>query len=89
MVAFLVLIAGVVDFFLTVGVPDDKWGERVMAVVIPRESVDGATLAAYCREKLAAYKRPKEYKFIEPDDMPRTATGKILHRRIRETLTDR
>jgi acyl-CoA synthetase (AMP-forming)/AMP-acid ligase II len=71
-----------------VGIPDDKWGERVMAVVIPRESVDGATLAAYCREKLAAYKRPKEYKFIEPDEMPRTATGKILHRRIRETLTD-
>ena len=71
-----------------IGVPDDKWGERVVAVVIPRESVEEATLAAYCREKLAAYKRPKEYRFIKQDEMPRTATGKILHRRLRERLAD-
>lgn len=71
-----------------IGVPDDKWGERVMAVVIPHEKVEEATLAAHCREKLAAYKRPKEYRFIKQDEMPRTATGKILHRRIREKLAD-
>jgi acyl-CoA synthetase (AMP-forming)/AMP-acid ligase II len=39
-----------------------------------------------CREKLAGYKRPKEVIFISQDEMPRTPTGKILHRVLRERL---
>jgi acyl-CoA synthetase (AMP-forming)/AMP-acid ligase II len=38
----------------------------------------------YCKDKLAGYKRPKIVKFIKQDEMPRTPTGKILHRVLRE-----
>jgi acyl-CoA synthetase (AMP-forming)/AMP-acid ligase II len=39
-----------------------------------------------CRDKLAGYKRPKEVIFISSEDMPRTPTGKILHRILKEKL---
>jgi acyl-CoA synthetase (AMP-forming)/AMP-acid ligase II len=42
-------------------------------------------IADLCREKMAGYKRPKEVIFIDSDEMPRTPTGKILHRILRET----
>ncbi|MEW6334023.1 MAG: AMP-binding protein [Thermodesulfobacteriota bacterium] len=67
-----------------IGVPDEKWGEKVVAVVIPRAEVDEQTLIEYCRDKLAAFKRPKEIHFIKAEEMPRTPTGKILHRLLRE-----
>jgi acyl-CoA synthetase (AMP-forming)/AMP-acid ligase II len=38
----------------------------------------------FCRDRLAGFKRPKTVQFISPDEMPRTATGKILHRILRE-----
>jgi acyl-coenzyme A synthetase/AMP-(fatty) acid ligase len=41
-------------------------------------------LIEYTKGKLAGYKRPKKVKFINDEDMPRTATGKILHRILRE-----
>ncbi len=74
-----------------VGVPDEKWGEKVAAVIITRPGVDPTTITekdimACCREKLAGYKRPKEVIFISQDEMPRTPTGKILHRVLRERL---
>ncbi|UCF91175.1 MAG: AMP-binding protein [Desulfobacterales bacterium] len=72
-----------------IALPDDKWGEKVAAVVIPKPGVDKATIDAKtimdcCRSKLAGYKRPKEVIFIAPEEMPRTPTGKILHRKLRE-----
>lgn len=74
-----------------VGVPDEKWGERVTAVVIPRPGVDPQRISAEeilrcCRDRLAGYKRPKEVIFISPEEMPRTPTGKILHRVLKEKL---
>jgi len=74
-----------------VGVPDDKWGEKVAAVVITRPGVDPRSITEKdimecCRDKLAGYKRPKEVVFISQDEMPRTPTGKILHRILRERL---
>ena len=74
-----------------VGVPDDKWGEKVAAVVVTRPGVDPRSITEKeimecCRDKLAGYKRPKEVIFISQDDMPRTPTGKILHRILRERL---
>jgi acyl-CoA synthetase (AMP-forming)/AMP-acid ligase II len=74
-----------------IGLPDEKWGEKVVAVVIAKpgvgeEEVDEQTIKDCCKEKLAGYKRPKEVVFIQPDDMPRTPTGKILHRKLREKL---
>jgi acyl-CoA synthetase (AMP-forming)/AMP-acid ligase II len=72
-----------------IGLPDPKWGEKVAAVIIPKESARGnlteKDIADLCREKMAGYKRPKEIIFIDRDEMPRTPTGKILHRILRET----
>ncbi|MDL2322087.1 AMP-binding protein [Desulfosarcina sp. OttesenSCG-928-B08] len=72
-----------------IGVPDEKWGEKIVAVVTLKAGVEktAATsdaIQAMCREKLAAYKRPKDVIFIQSEEMPRTATGKILHRKLRE-----
>jgi acyl-CoA synthetase (AMP-forming)/AMP-acid ligase II len=67
-----------------IGLPDEKWGEMVTVVVIPKAEVDEESIIDYCREKMAGYKRPKRVIFIEQEEMPRTATGKILHRLLRE-----
>ena len=71
-----------------VGAPDEKWGERVHAFVILH---DGATVTSdelidWCRDRLAPFKRPRSVSFIRDEDMPRTATGKILHRVLRAQL---
>ncbi len=76
-----------------IAVPDDKWGEKVVAVVvlkpgIDKNSVDDATIRGCCRGRLAGYKTPKQVIFIEAEDMPRTATGKVLHRKLREKFID-
>jgi acyl-CoA synthetase (AMP-forming)/AMP-acid ligase II len=73
-----------------IGLPDEKWGEKIVAVVTLKEGVDEkevgeADIKDCCREKLAGYKRPKEVVFIKSDEMPRTATGKILHRVLKDT----
>ena len=72
-----------------ISLPDEKWGEKVVAVVVPKPGVDKGdiddkTVKDCCRDKLAGYKRPKEVIFIKDEEMPRTPTGKILHRRLRE-----
>jgi acyl-CoA synthetase (AMP-forming)/AMP-acid ligase II len=73
-----------------ISLPDDKWGEKVAAVVIPMQGSDltEATILAWCRDRMAGYKRPKQVIFITPDQMPRTATGKILHRILREEYAE-
>jgi acyl-CoA synthetase (AMP-forming)/AMP-acid ligase II len=73
-----------------IGVPDDVWGEAVKAVVILK---DGQTatekeIIEWCRGKIAGYKKPKSVHFILPSEMPRTATGKILHRKLRERYVE-
>lgn len=72
-----------------ISLPDEKWGEKVAAVVIPKEKLDAKTVIDHCRGKLAGYKLPKEVFFIGTDDMPRTPTGKILHRKLRERFGQR
>lgn len=73
-----------------IGMPDDKWGEKVVAVVVPKdlpqEEITEQTIIDCCREQMAGYKRPKQVIFIKDDEMPRTPTGKILHRKLRELL---
>lgn len=73
-----------------IGLPDDKWGERVHAVLILH---DGATLGeaellAWCRDRIAGYKRPRSCSFLREDEVPRTSTGKILHRVLRTRLAE-
>lgn len=66
-----------------VGVQDDKWSEAVTAFVIPRPGVeaDAAAVAAFCRERLAAYKAPKAVHLV--DALPVDAQGKVLKRELR------
>ncbi len=68
-----------------IGVADATWGERVHAVIVPR---DGAApseveIIEWCRSRIAGYKRPRSVSFIGDEEMPRTATGKIQHRQLR------
>ena len=68
-----------------VGLPDDKWGERVVAFVVPRDAgLAEAALDHYCLESpdLANFKRPRRIVFV--DEIPKTASGKILRRLLRD-----
>ncbi|MBW2347754.1 MAG: AMP-binding protein [Deltaproteobacteria bacterium] len=72
-----------------IGVPDEKWGEAVKAVVVLHEGYEpGEDLAReileWSRDKIAGFKRPKSIDFVTDEEMPRTPTGKILHRILRE-----
>ncbi|MBN2490845.1 MAG: AMP-binding protein [Planctomycetes bacterium] len=69
-----------------IGVPHPKWTEAVNAVVILKEGAAAGAeeIIAFCRGELAAFKCPKSVAFVTADDMPRTASGKILHRVLRE-----
>lgn len=69
-----------------IGVPDDKWGEAVHAVVVLRPGSDAteAEMIGWCKDRIAGYKRPRSVAFVADAEMPRTMTGKILHRTLRE-----
>lgn len=66
-----------------IGVPDARWGEAVKALVIRREGMacGGGELTAYCRERLAAYKIPKSFDFVET--FPLVASGKVSKKDLR------
>lgn len=69
-----------------IGVPDDKWGEAVHAVVVlhPGRGATEEEVIGWCRDRIAGYKPPRSVDFIAEAEMPRTATGKILHRTLRD-----
>jgi acyl-CoA synthetase (AMP-forming)/AMP-acid ligase II len=71
-----------------IGLPDLKWGERVHGVVVLKAGMMAAEaeLVEWCRAKLAGYKRPRSVAIIAPEAMPKTATGKILHRILKQQL---
>jgi acyl-CoA synthetase (AMP-forming)/AMP-acid ligase II len=73
---------GAVVEVAVIGVPDDKWGEVVKAVVVVEGDVGGADLIAFARERLAAYKCPKTVDIL--DELPRNPTGKILKKELRK-----
>ena len=66
-----------------IGIPDDKWGEAVKAVCVPKagHEIDPESVAAWTREKLAGFKVPKSVDVIEA--LPRNASGKILRKDLR------
>jgi len=66
-----------------IGVPDEKWGETVKALVVlvPGSEVTEADLIAFCRERLAHYKCPTSIEFR--DELARTATGKLQKFKLR------
>lgn len=67
-----------------IGVPDEKWGESVKAVVVlkPGVSATAEEIIEFCKGKIANYKRPKSVDFAQ--SLPRNPTGKILKRELRE-----
>ncbi len=73
-----------------IGLPDPLWGECVHAVVVPREGVAAvpAALLEWCRPRLAGYKRPRALTIAATEDLPRTVTGKVQHRLLRQRLID-
>jgi acyl-CoA synthetase (AMP-forming)/AMP-acid ligase II len=73
-----------------IGVPDAKWGESVQAVVVLRApgAVSQSELVEWCKGRVASFKRPKSVVFIAEAQMPRTATGKIQHRLLRDRLVN-
>jgi acyl-CoA synthetase (AMP-forming)/AMP-acid ligase II len=67
-----------------IGVPDERWGEAVKAMVVlkPGATADAAELVAHARARIAGFKCPKSVDFIEA--LPRNPSGKILRRALRE-----
>jgi len=67
-----------------IGVPDEKWGEAVKAIVVPRPGVqpEREAIIAWARQRLAGFKIPKTIDFV--DALPRNPSGKLLRRKLRE-----
>ncbi len=67
-----------------IGVPDPKWGQSVKAYVVvsPDSAASPEDLIGFCTQHLARFKRPKQVEFM--DALPRSATGKILKKLLRE-----
>ena len=67
-----------------IGVPDDRWGETVKAVVVaaPGAGLDPADVIAFCRDRLAHFKCPTSVDVVEA--LPRNPSGKILKRELRD-----
>jgi acyl-CoA synthetase (AMP-forming)/AMP-acid ligase II len=70
-----------------VGVPDDEWGQRLVAAVVPRDgrSVDVAGVRSYVRERLRGSRTPDDV--VVRAELPYNATGKLLRRTLRQELT--
>ena len=69
-----------------IGLPDERWGESGLAVIVPRDFdlFDPDEIIEFCHEKLARYKIPK--RAIAVDALPRNAAGKVLKRQLRDEL---
>jgi acyl-CoA synthetase (AMP-forming)/AMP-acid ligase II len=67
-----------------IGVPDERWVERVHAVIVLKlgQSATAEEIMAFCKERLARYKAPRSVEFI--DGLPKSAQGKILKKVLRD-----
>lgn len=67
-----------------IGIPDEKWGEAVKAIVVPKEGTEPSpeSIIEWARERIAGYKCPKSVDYIQ--EMPRNPSGKILRKDLRE-----
>ncbi|RIA37961.1 long-chain acyl-CoA synthetase [Hephaestia caeni] len=69
-----------------IGVPDEKWGERVHAIVVAKsgQTIDPTALIGFCREYIAGYKCPKTVE-VREEPLPRSAAGKVLKVELRHS----
>jgi long-chain acyl-CoA synthetase len=65
------------------GVPDDRWGEAVHAVVVPRDRITADALLDHCRELIAGFKLPREIE-LRDEPLPKSGPGKVLKTELRE-----
>lgn len=65
-----------------VGTPDAEWGEVVVAFIVG--AVEPEALDAYLLRRIARFKRPKRYEFV--DELPKNSYGKVLKRELRASL---
>jgi acyl-CoA synthetase (AMP-forming)/AMP-acid ligase II len=67
-----------------IGIPDEKWGETVKALVVPREgtSATEAEIIEHCKRHMASYKKPQSVEFLPA--LPKNAYGKVLKRELRD-----
>lgn len=77
---------GVADVGI-IGVPDERWGESGLAVIVCKAGVqlEEDSILAYCKQHLARFKVPKHVVFV--DALPRNAAGKVLKRELKESYT--
>lgn len=73
-----------IKYAAVIGVPDEKWGERLKAFIVKKEGTNTTPeeLALYLRDRIASFKIPKEWQFV--DSLPITPSGKILKRILRD-----
>ncbi len=64
------------------GLPDDKWGEVIAAFLVGPSAEDIPDLEGFCRTRLAGFKVPRRWHFV--DELPRNPTGKVLKRQLRK-----
>jgi len=65
------------------GVDDEKFGQRLKAVVVKKGDLSEKDVQDYVKKNLAGYKAPRDVVFV--DELPRTSTGKVLKRELRES----
>jgi long-chain acyl-CoA synthetase len=67
-----------------IGVPDVEWGQRVVAIVVMRPGVrlSADELTAFCRDRLASFKKPEQFHFVEA--LPKNQMGKVLKKDLRQ-----
>jgi long-chain acyl-CoA synthetase len=78
-----------VEDVAVIGLPDERWGEAVAAVIVPREGVpaEPRDIIEQARKRIAGFKLPKRIEFV--DELPRSAGGKVLKRALRDTYSQR
>ena len=88
----ILLLHPAVHDVAVVGLPNDKWGEIVCAVVVIVDGSDldevdlGSEIVAVAREHLAGFKVPREVVFVT--ELPRNAAGKVLKKNLRNQLAE-
>jgi len=75
-----------VDEAAVIGIPDEEWGQRVAAVIVPRPGLTLQTeeITEFCRQRLASFKKPEVIRFA--DALPKNPMGKILKKDLRTQL---
>jgi long-chain acyl-CoA synthetase len=78
-----------VEEVVVLGIPDEYWGEKIIAVIVLKQGMDvkPRELQIYCREHVSAYKCPRE--FILMESLPYTTSGKVARSRLKKLVTER